>query len=187
MKAWRRRGDRVVAALDEQESMLLRGLVAQVRDLLADRGAQAPEDELAALTGISSGPATAPEDPVLRRLLPDFYRLDEEGGPDAGQNADAAAAMRALHEPELLAAKTGVADVVLATCPVSGGRVVLDGEQAHAWLSAVNDVRLAMGTRLGVTEDMPEMLPDEDPRSGHLAIYHWLAWLQESLVQALLP
>jgi hypothetical protein len=60
----------------------------------------------------------------------------------------------------------------------------LSEEQADAWLSALNDVRLAMGTALDVTEDMPEELPEEDPRSSHLGVYHWLTWVQESLIRA---
>ena len=55
---------------------------------------------------------------------------------------------------------------------------------AAAWLSALNDVRLALGTALDVTEDMPDELPADDPREPHLNVYHWLTWVQESLIQA---
>jgi len=58
-------------------------------------------------------------------------------------------------------------------------------EQADAWLAALNDVRLALGTALDVTDDMPDELPEDDPRAPHLGVYHWLTWVQESLVQAL--
>ena len=175
MNGWRRRGGLVVTALSEREAGLLRGLVGQVRDMLAARVAAIPRDELAELTGITAGPTTAPADRVLARLLPDFHRED----------ATLAGGLRALHEPELVAVKDGVAGVVLDTCPARGGRVRLSDEQAQAWLSALNDVRLALGTMLEVTEDMPEELPPEDPRSAHLAVYHWLTWVQESLIQAL--
>ncbi|MCA1821856.1 MAG: DUF2017 domain-containing protein, partial [Pseudonocardia sp.] len=47
------------------------------------------------------------------------------------------------------------------------------------------DVRLALGTVLEVTEDMPDELAPDDPRAPHLAVYHWLTWVQESLIQAL--
>lgn len=191
MKAWRRKGDRIVATLRPQEAELLRGLVGQVNDMLRARSEHAPEDELAALTGMRSGPEEPPEESVLRRLLPDFHRLDIDGdltaaGPERqGRDyQDSAAAMRSLHEPELVEVKTGVAGTVLATCPERGGRVTLDEEQAQAWLSALNDVRLALGTAMEVTEDMPETLPDDDPRAPHLTVYHWLTWAQESLVEA---
>ena len=58
-------------------------------------------------------------------------------------------------------------------------------EQADAWLTSLNDVRLSLGTALDVTEDMPDELPSDDPREPHLAVYHWLTWVQESLVQAM--
>lgn len=175
MKGWRRRGGLLVAHLSEREAGLLRGMVGQVRDMLDARVAAIPRDELADLTGITAGPTTPPADRVLARLLPDFHRDD----------ATLSGGLRALHEPELLAAKDGTAGVVLETCPPRGGRVRLTDEQAQAWLSALNDVRLALGTVLEVTEEMPDELPADDPRAPHLVVYHWLTWVQESLIQAL--
>jgi hypothetical protein len=150
-------------------------MVGQVREMLEARVAALPRDELAELTGITAGPTTPPADRVLARLLPDFHRED----------ATRSGGLRALHEPELLAVKDGVAAVVLETCPARGGRIRLTDEQAQAWLSALNDVRLALGTVLEVTEDMPDELPADDPRAPHLVVYHWLTWVQESLIQAL--
>jgi len=176
VNGWRRRGELLVGTLTGREAGLLRGMVGQIRDLLAARVAANPRDELAELTGIIAGPTTAPTDQVLARLLPDFHR--EDTGLSGG--------MRALHEPDLLAAKDGAAAVILETCPAHGGRIRLSEEQAQAWLTALNDVRLALGTVLKVTEDMPDELPPDDPRTPHLAVYHWLTWVQESLIQALI-
>lgn len=175
MNGWRRRGGLLVAHLSEREAGLLRGMVGQVREMLEARVAALPRDELAELTGITAGPTTPPADRVLARLLPDFHRED----------ATLSGGLRALHEPELLAVKDGVAAVVQETCPARGGRIRLTDEQAQAWLSALNDVRLALGTVLEVTEDMPDELPADDPRAPHLVVYHWLTWVQESLIQAL--
>ncbi len=183
MIPWERVGDTVTTKIDRQEAAVLRSVVGQIEEMLKSRQAEAPEDELAALTGIRTGPTTAPDDPILARLLPDFHRLDDEDADS--KDRDSAAALRSLHEPELLDLKTGVAGVLLDTCPPGGGPVELTLEQADAWLSALNDVRLALGTTLGVTEDMPDELPDNDPRAPHLGIYHWLTWMQESLVTAL--
>ncbi len=175
MNGWRRRGGALVTTFSEREAGLLRGLVGQVRDLLAARVAGNPQDELAELTGIIAGPTTAPDDRVLARLLPDFHREDPalSGG------------LRALHEPELVATKDGAVGVVLDTLPARGGRLRLSEQQARAWLTALNDVRLALGTVLEVTDDMPDELPPEDPRGAHLAVYHWLTWVQDSLIQAM--
>lgn len=190
MIPWERTGDTVTTKIDRQEAAVLRGMVASIEEMLQARQSEAPQDELAALTGIRTGPSTTPDDPIMARLLPDFHRLDDGAGDADGAAADpsyqdSAAALRSLHEPELLDRKTGVAAVVLDTCPPGGGRVTLTVEQADAWLSAINDVRLALGTTLGVSEDMPDQLPDDDPRAPHLGVYHWLTWMQESLVAGL--
>jgi hypothetical protein len=49
-------------------------------------------------------------------------------------------------------------------------------------------VRLALGVRLGVTDDFDGLNDDvepDDPRSAYFAVYQWLAYLQESLLSAL--
>ena len=178
MNGWKRSGrggrQRLVATLDPQEAAVLRGLVDEVRRMLDSRSAEQPRDELEELTGLQTGPSTKPDDPVLARLLPDF----------ATDDTQLSGALRSLHEPELIAAKNGAASVVLATLPEAGGRVELTAAQADAWLAALNDVRLALGTALDVSEDMPDELPPDDPRSGHLGVYHWLTYVQDGLVQS---
>jgi hypothetical protein len=178
MKGWKKsgRGSRVrlVASLQAQEAVVLRGLVGEIRQMLAGRTDDNPADELAVLTGIRTGPSTRPDDRVLARLLPDFTTED----------ADLAAGLRSLHEPALIEAKDAAAAVVLETLPESGGRIELTPEQADAWLASLNDVRLALGTALDVSEDMPEDLPADDPRSAHLGVYHWLTFVQDALVQS---
>ena len=178
MNGWKRSGRggrlRLVATMDAQEVAVLRGLVDEVRRMLDARTAEQPRDELAELTGLQTGPSTKPDDPVLARLLPDF----------ATDDADLSGALRSLHEPELIAAKDAAAAVVLDTLPGAGGRVELTLEQADAWLAALNDVRLALGTALDVSEEMPDELPPDDPRAGHLGVYHWLTYVQDGLVQS---
>jgi Domain of unknown function (DUF2017) len=66
--------------------------------------------------------------------------------------------------------------------------VRLTEPDARAWLRALNDVRLALGVRLGVTDDFDEHsdeIDPDDPRAAYAWVYHWLAYLQESLVDAL--
>jgi hypothetical protein len=119
-----------------------------------------------------------PDDPVLARLLPDAYREDP----------DSAGEFRRYTERDLRDGKAAAALTVLDTLPESGGRVTLSEDQAQTWLRALNDVRLALGVRLEVTEQVYEELAKmdpADPRYGALAIYDWLTAVQESLVVAL--
>jgi hypothetical protein len=60
-------------------------------------------------------------------------------------------------------------------------------EELHAWLSALNDLRLVLGTRLGVTEETYEDGIDEaDPQADDLALYAYLTWLQDGILEALI-
>ena len=67
---------------------------------------------------------------------------------------------------------------------VDAGR--LEEPQALAWLRALNDMRLLLGTRLDVSED-PEgrRVPADDPRAPALALYDYLSMLEQDLVEAL--
>jgi len=170
---------------------VLCGLVSSLIEMLDGRANSAPDDELEAITGMRTGNSRRPEDATLGRLLPDFHRPDA-GGADAedAEGADAAAslnaALRGLHEPEIIDAKRAAAERVLATVPPQGGRFELTEDDANSWLAAVNDVRLALGTLLDVGPDGPERLADDHPMAGHLDVYQWLTWLQEYLVLALI-
>jgi Domain of unknown function (DUF2017) len=69
--------------------------------------------------------------------------------------------------------------------PAEDGVRTLSSDVAVAWVAALNDIRLALGTRLELTgEDRtdPEDLAEDDPRRPALALYDWLTWLQETLV-----
>ena len=136
-----------------------------------------PLDDLARLLG-QAGPATRPDDPVLARLLPDAYTGDSEAAGD----------FRRFTEQELRNGKAAAARTVLATLPEDGGRVRLTEEEAQVWLRALNDVRLALGVRLSITEDFEARVQDldpADPRSAYMWVYDWLTFLQETLVRAL--
>jgi hypothetical protein len=84
--------------------------------------------------------------------------------------------------------RSGKADdlaTLRATLPEGGGEVRLDPDQAAAWLRCTNDLRLALGTRLGISDESepPEDFADEEDQQ--LAVYYWLTALQGSLVDAL--
>ncbi|WP_019853384.1 DUF2017 domain-containing protein [Actinopolyspora mortivallis] len=185
MQDWTRDNGRLVSELEPNEAAVIRGLVGEIRDMLAGRAQQAPQDELAELTGMRTGPSTPPEEGVLARLLPDFIRSDRDTfEPETGE-ADTAGALRSLHEPELIDHKSGVATTVLETCPERGGTVSLTEDQADSWLTAINDVRLALGTALGISEDFPDEPPRDELQREHYYVYQWLTWVQDSMIQAL--
>ena len=178
------RGGGVRARLAAAEASLLRSLVGQIMSLVesspADNPARERDDDLAALEAMLHGPGAdkIPEDPVLARLLPDAYRDDPE----------AAGEFRRYTEPALRSAKHQAAQEMLDTLPDAGGRIQLTQDQALSWLKALNDVRLALGVRLGVTEDFEEQwarLKPDDPQWTAFEVYAWLGAVQESLVQAL--
>src|SRR4051794_7526097 len=182
----RRRGHSVQVKLSPDEAALLRTLVVQVRDLLGtEEAAQdseaAPDDSIEALVGLSEAEVAPPTDPALRRLLPDAY----------GDDAAAATEFRRLMDAELRRLKTEALEQVLEELPdgdVGAVALRLAPQQVEEWLQALTDVRLVVGTRLDVTEDMAETwerLDPHDPRAPLLLAYGWLGWLQESMVEAL--
>ena len=58
-------------------------------------------------------------------------------------------------------------------------------DEADAWLRALNDARLVLGTRLDITEDFDWDGFESTPRAPELALYAYLSWLQEQLVEAI--
>ena len=193
------RGGGASATFVPSQAGIIRSLVSQIAELVGtdpgpggpgpgEPGPEEPRpgephpgepsmDDLARLLG-QTGPATPPDDPVLARLLPDAY-------PD---DAEAAGDFRRFTEHELRDGKAAAARTVLATLPEDGGRIRLSEEDAQVWLRALNDVRLALGVRLSITEDFDARVADldpADPRSAYMWIYDWLTFLQETLVRAL--
>ncbi len=62
----------------------------------------------------------------------------------------------------------------------------LDEEQVGAWLGALNDLRLVLGTKLDVDEDMdPDDISDTDEQAPAYALYYYLGWLEEQIVAEL--
>ncbi|MFB4306380.1 DUF2017 domain-containing protein [Actinomadura sp. GTD37] len=160
--------------LESEETALLRALMEQLLALIGD--APGGDGELAAM-GISEN-AVTPDDPVLARLFPDAYRDDGE----------AAGEFRRYTEMGLRDGKREAAGTVLGALGERGTDAVLDEKQAQAWLRALNDVRLALGTRLDITEEWyeeAEAMDPRDPRAPLFAAYDWLTMLQENLVRVL--
>jgi hypothetical protein len=181
MSSVRRRFGSVRIDLDATEAVLLASLVAQIGELLAAGAPEQPTDPIAAAIELPAERPPAPEDPVLRRLLPDAYRDDPE----------AAGEYRRLTEGDLRAQKRAALRAVLDAIAVGerqgrGRRLDLTDESAEQWLYALTDVRLVLGTRLGVTEEMSERdeVDATSPLYAQFAVYDWVTALQDALVRA---
>ena len=180
----RRRRGAVQIVLVADEASTLASLAQQVAVLLGegdDTSLAASQDPLEAMVGLSASSVEAPDDPALRRLLPDAYNDD----------AEAAGEFRRLMNAELRQTKTGALNELGEAASSGGGQTVtlrLGEEQAERWLQALTDIRLVLGTRLDVSEDPADMwdgMEPDDPRGALLAVYDWLGWLQESVIRAL--
>jgi hypothetical protein len=192
---------RIVARIGGVERELLASLAGEVETLVAPTPIDADADPLATLVGIDAD-AVSPTDPALARLLPDAYGEEEPG---------AAAEFRRFTERSLREGKVAAARTIVATLERSGDKVTLSAGEAQAWLGGLNDIRLALGSRLELDND-PEgteariMLLGEratafDPGATDAAnedaiaaaselatfqIYDLLTYLQETLVHAVM-
>jgi hypothetical protein len=105
------------------------------------------------------------DDPSLRRLFPPAYAEDQESD----------AEYQRLMREDLVARHRAALETMARTLDASD----LTEQELTAWLGSLNDFRLVLGTRLGVTED------DAGTGSTEYALYHYLTYLEESVVQAL--
>jgi hypothetical protein len=190
VRKWKRvetaNGPRFRSALASHEAALLKNLITAMIGLLDDRESSSPSDELEEITGIKTGNAQPPRDPMLRRLLPDFHKPAGEDAPAGDSREGINAMLRSLHEPEIIDAKRIAAQRLLDTLPEDSGRFELTEEDANAWITAVNDIRLTLGVMLEIGPEGPERLPGDHPLAVHFDVYQWLTVLQEYLVLALM-
>jgi hypothetical protein len=152
----RRTGGRPVARLDSEETRLLSLLLDDLTGLLDDE--------------------SGPNDDVLQRLSPAAYRDDPE----------AEAEYRALTESSLRAER----DERIAACRADlahGAEIDLgDPDAARRWIQVLNDLRLALGTRLGVTQDGEPDIDPDDPAARPWIVYSWLTAVQDAVVSELM-
>ena len=110
------------------------------------------------------------DEPIVRRLFPTAYNED----PDRDQE------YQQLVRDELLEGRLAA----LATVEATASADQLDEATLTGWLTALNDLRLVLGTRLDVSEDDVEVDPD-DPEAPTYAVYHYLGLLVSEAVDAL--
>lgn len=191
-------GGGAAVALDDVEISIIRSLAVQLLELIGPGPAEdAPDDPLAEL--FADGPSEPPSDPVLKRLFPDAY--SDPGGTPQAQEAEEQRAysseFRRYTENDLRAGKRENALAVVRSLDAlrsaggDGAVLKLSPAESQQWLGALNDLRLAIGSRLDITDeedtDLLYRLPDEDPRKPMVMAYLWLGGLQETLVNTLMP
>jgi hypothetical protein len=152
--------DRVRVRLTQDEVAILRGLPDQLRSVLAEGG----------------------DEPVNQRLFPPAYLDVTDIEHDAEYH-------RLMHD-DLVKEKLANLDLVTDTLArgstsVRRWTVELTDEEATAWLGVLNDLRLALGVRLDITEDFDGDVDDTDPRAPALRLLSYLGWLEEQLLDAL--
>jgi Domain of unknown function (DUF2017) len=151
--------DTLIVSLAPEELELLAGLPDELRAVFA-----APEHDAAA-----------------SRLFPQALLEPSE---------EEAEEWRAMVHPDLLRQRLDALELVTrslsrVTANKDWREIALTPDDVQAWLGVLNDTRLVLGTRLGVTEDEPDIDPDAPEARGY-AIYYWLTHLQGELIDMLL-
>lgn len=178
---------RIGLRLAERERMILRALLGDLSEIV---GEEADPPGLTPLDGDADGeladdgeraedaapidgePAEAFSDPVLIRLYPDA-RPDDPAW---------SARFRDMIRGDLDEARRANLAVVSETLDARS----IDDDEAEAWLHVLNDLRLVMGTRLGVTEEREAQPFDpEDPDAAALVVYAYTGWLEGQFVDVL--
>ncbi len=134
------------------------------------------DDERALLQRLSGEMAellAQPDDhPALVRLFPTAYPDDPE-----------AETFYRLMARDELAERHRTA---MAALTEAMSAETLDPGQAESLMRAINQMRLVVGTQLGIASDDDDMLPDrDDPMAPMASLYHWLGWLLELTIEAL--
>jgi hypothetical protein len=127
-------------------------------------------DVLAALPGQLREALDAGE-PTLYRLFPPAHPDDDRANEEYAR----------LVGPGLVDGKL----LALSELERTAHAKFLDEDELASWLGGLESLRLALGTQLDITEETYGAFDADDPQAPRLALYHWLSWLQEEVVQAL--
>lgn len=112
---------------------------------------------------------------VLRRLFPPAYL--EHGDQEAE-----AEYQRLMHD-DLVAARLDSIDLVRRALDED---TLLDEDGVMAFVRALNQVRLVLGTALDVSEDDDlHSIDADDPAAGEYHLYHYLSWMLEASIDSL--
>lgn len=160
-RSFKRHGERIRMQLQPVEVELLREMRDGLRASL-ERGAG--------------------DDPVVARLFP--RAVEDDPATDTE--------VREMLRDDLLADRLSGLDEL--TSLLERGtqhrgllRVDLADDEAVVVLGVLNDLRLAVGARVGIEGLDRSEVADDDPRAYRLAVMDHLAWLQEQLLAVLDP
>jgi len=175
-------------ALSNDELHILINLVEQLLELLGERNfthhyqSDDPFAQLMAATlGNIQSTIEQPDDPVLRRLLPNGY-ADPESAAEFRKYTEGS--LRTLKQKHLLYLREQLVFPVDHELPKADISIT-DPTQ---WLIAINDLRIALAVRLEIDEDgykKYELMPNSDPQKHLHAVYYWLGAIQENLISHL--
>ena len=201
MSAFRRDDDgKIRAIFSSQEAHVLINLTEQLLELLGEGASHISQeaDPFLHLVGFGAN-ELPPEDPVLRRLLPNAY-----------DNVEAAAEFRRYTEHGLREKKRAHAMTIYesllpqdeewnADNPIDRGSIEIEiaPHETMDWLSGLNDLRLALAVRLGIenhdrlvrsagSEEIHtkyEVMKESDPMKAVYAVYNWIGSIQQSLIE----
>lgn len=200
-----------------QEAHVVLNLTAQLLELLGEGSINADieSDPLFQMMGLGAS-EQPPEDPVLRRLLPSAYKDQKSASEFRRYTEHGLREKKRAHAHLVYEALTPTDDDWSADQPIDRGSIevsILEPE-AMAWLGALNDLRLALAVRLGISKEFDErdqktqkvptgpgdadsnekadlhkkyeLMTDSDPMKAVYAVYSWLGWLQQSLLEVLM-
>ena len=134
-------------------------LDANARVVLANLAAQLPE-------------ALDSRDPMVRRLFPPAYTAEDQTAAEQDYRELVDTALTNHHRNSL--------ETLVATSESAS----LSEEEFMAWLDAVGSLRLVLGTRLDVHEDMEAPDP-QDPQAAEYGLFVFLGELQYLMVELL--
>ena len=181
-----------------QEAHVLINLTEQLLELLAEGDGQSHQvDPLLHLVGISSADSL-PEDPVLRRLLPNAYDDERAAGEFRRYTEHGLREKKKAHALTIYEALLPQDEEWSGDTPLDKGSIEISFPEsdAMAWLGGLNDLRLALAVRLGIGTEKGaptpavqhqkyELMVESDPMKAVYAVYSWIGWLQQSLLESI--
>ena len=164
-------GGKLTLKLDDAELGVLSQLFEQMAELLEHPESEAGTDPLAKMLNMS-GSTQISEDPALARLFPNGYSDDEHASAD----------FRRFTEQDLRAQKLAALTSVRDSLSDWTGKSSITAQQAQDWLKAINDLRLVLGTRLEITDEVETDFEADEPG---IHLYNYLTYLQGTLIDCL--